>query len=240
MLVDGLQLTEGSDVTNLTVATGTSFPTSPDDGEVFIKLGDGFYYYESGSWRKVSTLANGKLDPSQIPSLAITDVYVVASQAAMLALSAAEQGDVAIRTDNGKTYILSAAPYSTLANWVEVVSSSATVIVGYDVATSVFGKPTDGEVVMRFRACRAYTLQSDQTNGQAKSSVAATASSVFTVAKNGVAVGTITFAASGTVGTIAIASNISFAIGDVLTITAPATADLTLADVDFTLVATQN
>ena len=124
MLVDGLKLTEGSAVTNMTVATGTSFPTVPDEGELFVKLGDGFYFYESGAWHKVSTLANGKLDSAQLPSLAITDVYVVANQAAMLALSA-EQGDVAVRTDISKTFILSNSVPSVLANWVELKSPAA-------------------------------------------------------------------------------------------------------------------
>lgn len=49
---------------------------------------------------------------------------VVATQAAMLALTA-QPGDVAIRTDNSKTYILSAEPASTLANWLEIVAPGA-------------------------------------------------------------------------------------------------------------------
>jgi hypothetical protein len=49
--------------------------------------------------------------------LAITDVFTAANQAAMLALTA-QRGDVAIRTDLGnQSYILTAAPASTLGNW---------------------------------------------------------------------------------------------------------------------------
>ena len=118
----------------MTVATGSVFPTTPDEGELFSKQGDGFYCYENSSWKKISTLANG----------------------------------------------------------------------------------------------------------QAKAAVAATGSSVFVIVKNGTQVGTITFAASSVTATISIASNVLFAIGDVITIVAPATADATLSDVDFTLVATQN
>jgi len=62
---------------------------------------------------------NGKLNTSVLPALAITEVNTVASQSAMLALTA-QVGDVAIRTDENKTYILSAEPASTLANWVEL------------------------------------------------------------------------------------------------------------------------
>lgn len=68
----------------------------------------------------VATLdAGGQLTASQIPSLAISDVFTVASQAAMLALTA-QTGDFAIRTDLGHTYVLSASPASTLANWIQL------------------------------------------------------------------------------------------------------------------------
>lgn len=61
--------------------------------------------------------SNGKLADSVIPAIAITDTFVVASQSAMLALNA-QVGDVAVRTDLSKTFILKATPASTLANWV--------------------------------------------------------------------------------------------------------------------------
>ena len=72
-------------------------------------------------------VANGvaKLDSSgvlvlaELPAVAVNDVYVVASQAAMLALDAS-QGDVAVRTDTSSNYILAATPASTLANWVQL------------------------------------------------------------------------------------------------------------------------
>lgn len=66
----------------------------------------------------VATLgANGKLPVSQLPPLAINEVFTVATQAAMLALTA-ERGDGAIRTDqNGQWYILTTDVPSVLANW---------------------------------------------------------------------------------------------------------------------------
>lgn len=77
--------------------------------------------------------SNGKLASSTIPSVAITDTFIVASQAAMLALSTADIGDIAIRTDESKTYILQAAPASTLANWKLLATPTDTV-------TSVAGR----------------------------------------------------------------------------------------------------
>jgi hypothetical protein len=72
-------------------------------------------------------IVNGKIDPAIIPQQAITDVEVVSSQSAMLALTSLHRGDVAIRTDIGKTFILNQAPASTLANWVELPIPSDTV-----------------------------------------------------------------------------------------------------------------
>lgn len=76
--------------------------------------------------------SDAKLLPSQLPALALVDTYVVASQAAMLALSA-EQGDVAIRTDLNKTFILSNNTPTVLANWKEMLSPT-------DAVSSVNGR----------------------------------------------------------------------------------------------------
>lgn len=61
--------------------------------------------------------SDGKLAESILPAIALTDTYVVASQAAMLGLTA-QRGDIAVRTDEGKTYILNANDPTVLANWV--------------------------------------------------------------------------------------------------------------------------
>jgi len=45
----------------------------------------------------------------------------------MLALSDAETGDVAVRTDLSKTFILKASPPSTLANWQELLTPESPV-----------------------------------------------------------------------------------------------------------------
>ena len=66
--------------------------------------------------------SSGKLDLSVIPASALTETFVVSSQAAMLALTGANTGDVAIRTDLSKSFILAAEPYSVLTNWKELLS----------------------------------------------------------------------------------------------------------------------
>ena len=71
--------------------------------------------------------ANGKLVESVIPAVAITEVFVVDSQTAMLALNA-QVGDVAIRTDVNRSYILQTVPASTLDNWKELLTPTDSVL----------------------------------------------------------------------------------------------------------------
>lgn len=60
--------------------------------------------------------SDGKLDTSIMPQLVITDVKEAASQAEMLALNV-QQGDVCLRTDETKTYILAGSDPKVLENW---------------------------------------------------------------------------------------------------------------------------
>lgn len=80
-----------------------------------------------GAANGIATLdSGGKIPASQLPLIAITDTFPVASQAAMLALTA-EKGDVAIRSDVNKSFILSTNSPSTLADWLELKSPTAAV-----------------------------------------------------------------------------------------------------------------
>jgi len=71
--------------------------------------------------------SSGKLADSVIPKVAITNTWVVASQTEMLALSNAQEGDVAVRTDINKSFILKTTGYATLANWQELLTPTDTV-----------------------------------------------------------------------------------------------------------------
>ncbi|MFH1693480.1 MAG: hypothetical protein ABH890_04300 [Bacillota bacterium] len=71
--------------------------------------------------------SSGKLADSVLPKIAITNTFVVASQTAMLALSTAQEGDVAVRTDLNKTFILKTTGYATLANWQELLTPTDSV-----------------------------------------------------------------------------------------------------------------
>lgn len=69
----------------------------------------------------------GKIPTSQLPALALTDVFSVASQVAQLALTA-EEGDVAIRTDLNKSYIHNGGVAGTMADWSELLTPTDTVV----------------------------------------------------------------------------------------------------------------
>ena len=73
--------------------------------------------------------SGGHVPLAQIPSLSLSEnpPVVVASQAAMLALSTATVGQVAIRTDINETFMLAATPPATLANWTQLLSPTGAV-----------------------------------------------------------------------------------------------------------------
>jgi hypothetical protein len=88
---------------------------------------------EKGAANGVATLgADSKIPAAQLPLLTITNTFPVATEVAQLALTA-EVGDIAVRTDLNKSYILAADPASVLGNWQELLTPTDTV-------TSVAGK----------------------------------------------------------------------------------------------------
>jgi hypothetical protein len=70
---------------------------------------------------------SGKINSAELPPLAITEAFAVASQAAMLAL-VAQQGDIAIRSDINKTFILSTNSPTVLADWLELKTPTDAVL----------------------------------------------------------------------------------------------------------------
>lgn len=76
-----------------------------------------------GAANGIATLgADGKLNASQIPQIAISDFLgEVATKAAMLALTG-QRGDWAIRTDTNETYMLIAEDATLAASWKVIVT----------------------------------------------------------------------------------------------------------------------
>lgn len=144
---------------------------------------------------------------------------------------------------------------TVLANLTDVVgadSASSGQLLGYDGAnwTPVYnpapqgffqaGTPSASQKLLRHIFVANTLFYSDFSQSFAVADVAATAETVFNVYKNATLVGTITFAVSGTTGTLSTdtgsgSSTVSFAPGDTMTIVAPASPDSTLADISVTL-----
>jgi hypothetical protein len=68
MRIDGIRLREGSDVVNLTVTGGSSFPASPSAGELFFRTDPaslGLHQYNGASWELLGNqVAVGAVAPS--------------------------------------------------------------------------------------------------------------------------------------------------------------------------------
>ena len=71
--------------------------------------------------------AAGKIPSAQLPAIAISETSVVASEAAMLALTA-QKGDVAVRTDLNKSFILAGTDPTVLGDWQELLTPTDAVI----------------------------------------------------------------------------------------------------------------
>ena len=99
--------------------------------------------------------ASGKLVESVIPAVAITDTFVVDSQTAMLALNA-QKGDIAIRTDLNKSFVLQTQPASTLENWKELLAPT-------DGVLSVNGK-TGTVILTGADITSTFTIATTRTN----------------------------------------------------------------------------
>lgn len=74
----------------------------------------------------VASLVGGKVPTSQIPAVALSQVFTAASQSAMLALDT-QEGDVVVRTDENKTYIRNAGTAGTMADFTLLATPTASV-----------------------------------------------------------------------------------------------------------------
>jgi hypothetical protein len=103
--------------------TGLADPTDAQDSVTL-----NYITTQKGAVNGIASLdGTGLIPTNQLPALAITQTSVVASQAAMLALTA-QVGDIAVRTDVNKSFILTAEPATTLGNWQELLTPTDSVL----------------------------------------------------------------------------------------------------------------
>jgi hypothetical protein len=96
------------------------------------------------------------------------------------------------------------------------------------------GKPTNSELLFKHSFRRQMKLVASLTGSAFSIDTNPTATHTFTINKNGASVGTVAFSTSG-VPTVTFASDVTFAVDDLMTITAQASADATGADITFSL-----
>ena len=105
---------------NIKGANGVGVPEGGQRGQVLRKVGDTDF---ATGWGSVNYAdVEGKVPKSALPDLGIAPMPVK-SEAEMLNLPAVV-GNMAIRTDLGKTFVLMEEPASTLDNWLELVTTS--------------------------------------------------------------------------------------------------------------------
>ena len=134
-------------------------------------------------------IATGKLRTDQLPSIAITDTFVVASQAAMLSL-VAQTGDLAVRTDLNKTFILSVNDPSVLANWTELrtPTDAVTSVNGMQGAVTITDISGNSGTATKLQTARTLSATGDAT-GSMSFDGSANASMSLTLANSGITAG---------------------------------------------------
>jgi hypothetical protein len=105
----------------------------------------------------------------------------------------------------------------------------------YLLSGAVAAKPAASARVFHHLAGVAFTLPASLTGSAALAKTAATTQADFDIKLAGLSVGTIRWAAAGTVASFIFAVPVAVAAGDEIEITAPATADATLADITWTI-----
>ena len=128
--------------------------------------------------------ASGFIPTAQLPPLAKVTVSAVANTAARLALTA-EAGDIAIEADSGQSYVLSASPASTDANWKALVGSEAVVDLANAalVASTGLSKTYDDSAgTITFSASSAIATAAADATAKANSAIDTAASDATTKA----------------------------------------------------------
>ncbi len=115
--------------------------------------------------------ADGKLISSQLPAITVNDTFVVASETAMLALTA-ETGDIAVRTDLSKSFILKGSNSALLNDWQELLTptSEVTKVFGRNGAVNAQAGDYNADQITE-TASRRFQTQSQQAFNDATSSI---------------------------------------------------------------------
>jgi len=111
-----------------------------DTNKIFVGKGAGVNPIQIGGdfSSVVQTDGSGKIDPSVLPALAISETFVAADEAEQLGLTV-QAGDICVRTDENQSYIALNDTNGAMSDWQELLTPT-------DAVSSVNGKT--GAVVL--------------------------------------------------------------------------------------------
>lgn len=213
MLIDSINLIEGSDVKNLILPSGTSFPQNPNPGELFFYTTDStVYLYQTTSWVALGPGNTGSQTPSAL-------VHVVAS---LTSIATPEQGDVAFVTTESVLYVYNGTAWTRSVPEVTIPSDNDPAQI-YDIALSCPGDVVTASTLVFFVVPRAFTVSTTFVGSKAAIGTS-NGDATFTLYKNGSAAATIDFTGGSLTGTFTTvqSSNLSFNVGDIFSIDSPA------------------
>lgn len=97
-------------------------------------------------------------------------------------------------------------------------------------------RPATGEEILSWMMTTTVTFLAGMSAGVAEARVASTGTAAYSIQKNDVEIGTITFSAGNVTGVFSLPSNTTFVPGDRLSVVAPNPRDATLSGVVMSLV----
>jgi hypothetical protein len=152
--------------------------------------------------------------------------------------------NVTVKTASGTGAALApgerAVVYCDGTNVVEILRATpATAAAPFDVGVTYNGMPSASAVLLRLPMVRAVTFPAGMAGSRGVAGTTATVTATFDLRKNGSIFGSMTFAVGAANATFTAASATVFAVGDVLTVTAPANPDATLGDLGLNLTGTR-
>lgn len=125
-------------------------------------------------------------------------------------------------------------PNEPVENVNNITNNNVTLARGYDIYAYLPGTFTSLEVVISVPLVRRVIFPANLVGSLVYSGVAATGGVFFTLSKNGVSFGTLTFGAGSTVAS-PLATKTIFEAGDIFTMTAPLAPDATLENISIGL-----
>lgn len=141
-----------------------------------------------------------------------------------------------VQAATGSTTTGHCGKYDASGNWIDAGIACNI----YDLSQFYPAKPANSALISRIVLLHPVTFPSNFAGGYCSAVTAATSSTVLTIADNGTPVGTATWASSGTTCTFSTSGAVTFAAGDIFTITNQSSADSTLAAISISITGTRN